>query len=314
MGIWLMELRHLRYFIAVAEELNFTRAAERLGINQPPLSVQIKQLEKELGTQLLRRRTRGIELTDAGKLLLEEARVILKQVESAKTGVQRRARGETGQLIVASGVAIYLHPLIPAIIREYGLKYPDVVVAPQTNYSALLTARLRAGKVDIAFIWRPVGDSDGLAIEPLEDEDLVVVLPAGHRLSNSASVPLATLAEERFILFPRDLAPDPYDSLIAACRRAGFSPALGQEAPEIVSAIPLVAAGLGISIVPRSTSQIMADGVSYVPIEGDTPRVGICLAHRQHDRSPAVQNFVAIARRSIRTVLGQPRGGTQKPL
>ena len=186
--------------------------------------------------------------------MLEEARVILKQVETAKTGVQCRARGETGQLIVASGVAIYLRPPIPRIIREYGLKYPDIIVAPQTNYSALLTARLRAGQVDIAFIWRPVSDSDGLAIEPLEDEDLVVVLPAGHRLSNSTSVPLAALAEERFILFPRDLAPDPYDFLIAACRRAGSSPALGQEAPEIVSAIPLVAAGLGVSIVPRSTS------------------------------------------------------------
>ena len=109
-----MELRHLRYFVAVAEELNFTRAAARLGINQPPLSVQIRQLEKELGTQLLRRRTRGVELTDAGKLMLEEARVILKQVETAKTGVQCRARGETGQLIVASGVAIYLRPPIPS--------------------------------------------------------------------------------------------------------------------------------------------------------------------------------------------------------
>jgi DNA-binding transcriptional LysR family regulator len=297
-----MELRHLRYFVAVAEELNFTRAAERLGVSQPPLSLQIRQLEKELGAQLFRRRTRGVELTDAGKLLLEEARIILKQVETAKTGVRRRARGETGQIIIGSGVAIYLHPLIPAIIREYGLKYPDIVVAPQTNYSALLTARLRAGQVDIAFIWRPAGDSDGLTIEPLEDEDVVIVLPAGHRLSHSASVPLAALAKETFILFPRALAPDPYDSFIAACHRAGFGPALGQEAPEIVSAIPLVAAGLGVSIVPRSTSQIMTDGVSYVPIEGDALRVGICLAHRRHDRSPAVHNFVAVARHAVRAV------------
>src|SRR6266568_1377944 len=120
-----MELRHLRYFVAVAEELSFTRAAARLGINQPPLSLQIRQLETELDTQLFRRRTRGVELTDAGKLLLEETRIILKQIERTKTDVRRRARGETGQIVVGSAGATYFHPLIPPIIREYGLKYPD---------------------------------------------------------------------------------------------------------------------------------------------------------------------------------------------
>ena len=298
-----MELRHLRYFVAVAEELNFTRAAEKLGINQPPLSLQIRQLEKELGTQLLRRRTRGVELTDAGKLMLEEARIILRQVETAKTGVQRRARGESGQLIVGSAAGTYFHPLIPAIIREYGLKYPGVILAPQASHTALLVARLHAGQIDVAFIWRPVGNSDGLTIEPLEDEDLVLVLPAGHRLSNSASVPLAALAKEAFVLFPRALAPDAYDSIIAACRRAGFAPALGQEAPEIVSAIPFVAAGLGVAIVPRSTSRILADAVSYLSIEGDAPRVGICVARRRGERSPAVRNFVAVARRLAQPTL-----------
>lgn len=297
-----MELRHLCYFVAVAEELNFTRAAERLGISQPPLSSQIRQLEKKLGTPLFHRRTRSVELTDAGKLLLEEARVILRQVETAETGVQRRARGETGQLVVGSAGATYFHPLIPAIIREYGKRYPDIVLAPQASNTSLLVARLHAGQVDIALIRPPIDDSDGLAIEPLVNEDTVVILPNGHILCGLASVPLAALAKETFVMYPRGLNPGNYDSVVAACRRAGFDPTLGQEAPQIVSVIPLVAAGLGVSVVPRSTARILSDEVCYRPINGVAPHAEICLAYCRHDASRAVQNFVAVARRAIRDV------------
>ena len=295
-----MELRHLRYFVAVAEEQNFTRAAERLGINQPPLSLQISQLEKEMGAPLFHRRSRGIELTDAGKLLLEEARIILKGVETAKIGVQRRARGETGQIIVGSASGTYFHPLIPAIVREYGMRHPNIVLAPEASHPTLLVARLRAGLIDLAVTWLPINDSEGLTIEPLGGEDAVIVLPAGHVLSGLTSVPLAALANETFLLFPRALHPDAYDLVISACHRAGLNPVFGQEAPDIVSSIPLVAAGLGVSIVPRSTSGIMAEGVVFVPIEGDAPCVEICLVHRRSDPSPAVQNFVAVARRVVR--------------
>jgi DNA-binding transcriptional LysR family regulator len=291
-----MELRHLRYFVAVAEELNFTRAAKRLGINQPPLSLQIQQLENELGTQLFRRRTRGVELTDAGKLMLEEARVILKQVETAKTGVRRRARGETGRLIVGSAGATYFHPLIPAVFREYGMRYPGIILAPQASSTALLVARLCAGQIDIAFIRPPISDNDDVSTEPLVDEDTVIVVPTRHELSHSASAPLATLANETFILFPRALNPGAYDAILGACHRAGFNPMLGQEAPQMVSVIPLVAAGLGVSVVPSSFSRILSDGVSYLAIEGDAPRAKISLAYRRNDRFPAVQNFVAVAR------------------
>jgi len=296
---WQLELRHLRYFVAVAEELNFTRAAKRLGINQPPLSFQIRQLETELGTQLFRRLPRSVELTDAGKLLLEEARVILGQVETAKTGVQRRARGETGQLNIGSSGGIYFHPLIPAIIREYRVHYPDVVMFPQENGTCLLIARLLAGQIDVAFIRAPTGDSKGLAIEPLVDEPSVVVLPIGYPLSRSTSAPLHAFAQEAFILFPRDHNPTVYDSTMAAFKSAGFSPKLGQEAPQIVAAIPMVAAGLGVSIVPQSMSRVLTDAVVYLPIDGRAPRAQIALAYRRNDRSPAVRNFAAIARRLI---------------
>ncbi len=300
-----MELRHLRYFVAVAEELNFTRAAERLGISQPPLSSQIRQLENELGTPLFHRRARSVELTDAGKLFLEEARVILKQVETAATGVRRRARGETGRIVVGSAGATYFHPLIPAIIREYGKRYPDITLAPQASNTALLVARLRAGQCDIAFIRPPIDDASGLAIDPLVDEDSVIVLPVGHRLSLLTLVPLAALAKEMFVLYPRALNPGNYDAVIDACRRAGFNPTLGQEAPQVVSVAPLVAAGLGVSVVPRSTERILPDEVCYRSIDGYAPRAEICLAHCRHGSSRAVQNFVAVARRVVASSQGK---------
>ena len=154
-----MELRHLRYFLAVAEELNFTRAAEKLGINQPPLSLQIRQLEKEIGTPLFRRNPRGVELTNAGRLMLEEARIIFRQVERAKTGVQRRGRGETGRITIGSSGGTYFHPLIPTIIREYRTHYPDVVLFPAASNTPLLVVRLQAGQIDVALLRTPISDS-----------------------------------------------------------------------------------------------------------------------------------------------------------
>jgi DNA-binding transcriptional LysR family regulator len=298
-----MELRHLRYFIAVADELSFTRAAERLGIKQPPLSLQIRQLEKELGTPLFRRLTRGVELTGAGKLLLEQARSILGQVEQTKRDVKRRARGETGRINVGSSGATYFHPLIPAILREYVRQYPDVVLAPEASNTTMLIARLHAGAIDVGFVRPPVVDGDGLVFVPLTEEDTVMVLPAGHarRLSNLTSAPLSALATETFILWPRAFNPLNYDAIIAACRHAGFEPMIGQAAPQMADIIPMVAAGLGVSIAPRSTSRIHADGVFYLPIDGDEPRSRIALAYRHNERSPAVRNFAAVAQRQART-------------
>jgi len=291
-----MELRHLRYFVTVAEELNFTRAAKRLGINQPGLSLQIRQLEKEMATALFYRRTRGVELTTAGKLLLEEAYVILKQVEEAKVSVRRRGRGETGRINIGSAGGTYFHPLIPAIILEYRTHYPDVVMFPQASVTSLLVARLLAGQIDAAFIRSPVSDSEDLALDLLVDEPAVLAVPTGHSLSRSTSAPLRAFAEDTFVLFPREFNSGNYDAIIAACQHVGFSPKLGQEAPEIGSVIPMVAAGLGVSIVPRSMNHILPDAVVYLPIDEAAPRAVIGLAYRRDDRSPAVRNLIATAR------------------
>ncbi|HXX03761.1 MAG TPA: LysR family transcriptional regulator [Xanthobacteraceae bacterium] len=292
-----MELRHLRYFVTVAEELSFTRAAKKLHIKQPPLSAQIRKLENELGTQLFRRLTRGVELTDAGKLLLEQARVILKQVEDAEVGVRRRGRGETGHIIVGSSGAIF-HPLIVRALYEAKTRYPNLTIATElevTNTSMLL-AWLRTGRVDLCLLSVPIDDSEGLAIEPLVDEDCVTALPSGHAFANSPSLPLESLAKEKFVLFSRAFSPALYDSIMAACERAGFKPEMGQEVPQIVNVIPVIAAGFGISIIPRSFSAIHFAGVSYIDIDGEAPRSALALVYRRDERSAAVKNAIKAAR------------------
>ncbi len=292
-----MELRHLRYLVAVADELNFTRAAERLGIAQPSLSAQIRQLETEMGTRLFRRETRGLELTDAGKLLFEEARIILTEVERAKTGVARRARGETGKINIGAAGATYFHPLIPAILREFRTAHPEVILVPEESNTSMLLARLRAGVIDLAFVRPPFADTDGLSLEPLVKEPVVIALPAEHPLARSKSAPLAALAHERLILFPRGINPTVYDAILDAFARAGVSPERAEEAPQVISAIPMIAAGFGVALLPASMSRLHPEGVVFVPVEGPALPAEICLAYRRTQRSAAVKNFVAVARR-----------------
>jgi DNA-binding transcriptional LysR family regulator len=296
-----MELRHLRYFVVVAEELHFRRAAERLGIKQPPLSLQIRQLEQELGTSLFHRLTRSVELTETGTLLLDEARRILDQVERIKAGVQSRARGETGCIHLGFACATCFQPLVPGIIRAHRERYPSVLVSPEQRNTPLLVAGLWSGEIDVAFVRPPLNDGEGLEVEPLVEEPMVIVLPESHPRAGDRSMPLAALAEETLILFPRTIGPGLHDAIIAGCQGAGFSPKLGQEAPQISTTVHMVAAGFGVSIVPQSIAQIHLAGVAYICIEDEAPRAPISLAYRRDDRSTTVRNFVASARRHSRT-------------
>jgi DNA-binding transcriptional LysR family regulator len=221
--------------------------------------------------------------------------------------VRRRARGETGRINIGSAGGTYFHPLIPALILEYRTHYPDVVMFPQASVTSLLVARLLAGQIDVAFIRSPVSDSENLTLDLLVDEATVLAVPTGHPLSRSTSAPLRAFAEDTFVLFPREFNSGNYDAIIAACQHAGFNPKLGQEAPQIVSVIPMVAAGLGVSIVPRSMNHILPDAVVYLPIDEGAPRAVIGLAHRRDDRSPAVRNFIATAR-AMRRAQGTGNG------
>ncbi|MES0874962.1 LysR family transcriptional regulator [Sinimarinibacterium thermocellulolyticum] len=296
-----MELRHLRYFVAVAETRHFTRAARALGIGQPPLSQQIQALERELGTPLFLRKPRAVTLTAAGEALLVDARRILRDAERAAEHVRRVARGESGRLRVGMINSAPFHPLIPRVIREYRRTYPQVALTLDEGPTPTLAAAVRDDVLDVAFV-RPLLDSEpDLASEVVADEDMVVALPSGHPLARRAVVPLLALSIEPFVLFPRAVGAGLHDEILGACRAAGFSPRIVQEASQVTSIVNLVAAGLGVSIVPASMQQIHGDGVAYRPIRKPTPKARLSLIFRDGDRH-AVQlaQLLALTRRLAR--------------
>ncbi len=293
-----MDLRHLRYFIALSEELHVTRAAERLGIRQPPLSIQIKQIEQEVGAPLFRRLSRGVELTEIGKAFLVDANRVLTLMDHAVSSAQSRARGHIGALRVGFGGATYLPPEVPAGILRYREHYPGVALTPsQSNTPALVTA-LQSGETDVAFIRPPYDLGATLRMEAFLDEEMVVVVPAHHRLRDKRSIDLKELTEETFILFLREVGPGLHDSIIGACRNAGFTPHLGQAASQIVSAVPMVAAGFGVSIVPHSVMALNVPGVCYCRLKDKTLTAPICFAWRRDDRSPPLAHFLKSLRSS----------------
>jgi DNA-binding transcriptional LysR family regulator len=294
-----MELRHLRYFVAVAEAGHITRAAEQLGIQQPPLSLQIRALEKELDVQLFRRRPRGVELTDAGVAFLDQARIVLDQVDRAVAATRRTARGEQGRVVVGFTSSAPFHPFVPRVIRTFREQSPLVSLTLEESGSRELVQALHSEEVDAAFIRSPVADAAGLSVEPLLDEEMLVALPTGHPLSIAgrrragAALPLADLAKETFILYKRPGGPGLYDSIIAACRGAGFSPRVSQEAPRIVSTLNLVATGLGVSIVPASLQSLQMEGVTYRHLSGAAQlKAPLLLAYRRGENSAAAQRFI----------------------
>ncbi|HEU0217613.1 MAG TPA: LysR substrate-binding domain-containing protein [Stellaceae bacterium] len=295
-----MELRHLRYFVAVAEEGHVTRAAERLGIQQPPLSQQIQALERELETQLFRRKPRGVELTPAGQALLDEARAILARADEAVAAVKRTARGEAGRIGIGFTSSASFHPFLPRAIRAFREAHPLVALVLEESGTTELVEALRARSLDVAFVRSPVGESTDLFVRPLLEEAMVAALPSGHVLSAARdSLPLAALAGETFILYRRPVGPGLHDAIIAACDRAGFSPTIGQEAPRMLSTLSLVAAGLGVTVVPASMSRLEAEGVAYRPLDASASLTApLNLAYRRDEISAAVCRFVALVQRS----------------
>jgi DNA-binding transcriptional LysR family regulator len=295
-----MELRHLRYFLAVAEERHFGRAAQRLGIGQPPLSQQIQALERELGAQLFHRIPRRLELTNAGEVLLQDARWILARAQQAIRNVERAGRGELGRLCVGFTFAASFNAFVPATIRTFQRTYPAVSVTLREADSASLCRALSQGDVDAAFIRPPALDPERTQLDVLFEEDILVALPTGHPLENSTEIALSALAGEPFILYPRHLGPTIYDAIIAACRQAGFTPRVVQEAPQVASTINLVAAGIGVSLVPASMQQIHTEGVTYRLLCGNPLRAPLSLACRRGEIAAPVKNFVALVRAAAR--------------
>ncbi|WDS35103.1 LysR family transcriptional regulator [Pseudoxanthomonas sp.] len=294
-----MELRHLRYFLAVAEEGNFTRAAARVGINQPPLSQQIQALEQELGTPLFVRTPQGARLTDAGEAFLVDVRRVLVDVDRAADTARRAARGESGRLRLGFTASAAFNPVVPALIRDFRRAWPAVELAlEETNTAGLLTA-LAEGRLDAAFIRYSVSTPKELQLLKFPDEPMKIAVPAAHPLASRASAPLSALANDAFILFPRSFGTSLYDEILGACRQAGFSLLISQEAPQMSSIVNLVAAELGVSVVPASTMQVQLPGVRYLDIEGAAPMARLALASvpQAADTIPVLRHLLGLAAR-----------------
>ncbi len=295
-----LDLRQLRYLVAVGEEGHVTRAAERLGMQQPPLSQQIKAMEAQLGFQLFRRKPRGVELTDSGRVLFEEARAILLRLDQAERDARRVARGEQGQLRVGVAPTAPFHPLVPGVIRAFREAWPGVTVTLDECLSRQAVQGLKEARLDAAFLRAEPSDEAGLTVDRLLDEPMVAAIPAAHPLAAAvAPRPLRDFACESFIAFARVEGPAMFDATLAACLKAGFTPRMGQEAPRIASTLGLVAAGLGIALVPASMRRVHMDGVAYCDLAApECPSAPLRLATRREPGSPILRNFVALVRRA----------------
>lgn len=287
-----VKLRHLRYFIAVAEEKHFGRAARKLGIAQPPLSQQIQRLEKAIGHPLFIRRP-SVELTPAGEALLASARSTLDQIAAAVDGARRAGRGETGSLSLTYAISTTLSRL-PSAVRAFSRRYPEVALRLIELSSGRQLDALKAGAVDLAFLREPPADPE-LRSELTVSEPFVAALPPNHRLASRGAIDLRKVAEEPFIHFPRREAPGLFDRMEELFHNHGFRPRVVQETTEWLTILALVEAGLGVSVVPASFRKLQWGDLSYVDLHGTHVRTTIALCARPGISNPAARSFVKVA-------------------
>ncbi len=288
-----MELRHLRYFVAVAEALHFGRAAERLGMAQPPLSQQIKALEEEIGVMLLSRTKRRVELTAGGVVFLNEARKILAHADLAIRAAQRAARGEIGELEVGF-VSGAVYGKVPSIFRLMRTRYPEVSLALQDLTTEEQVEAIQAHRLDLGLVRPPVIGGESLKMQVIWREPLVVALPQAHPLATQRKIAMKALAEELLLQIPCHLAPGFYDQFIRVCAQAGFSPKIVQEARTTQTIVSLVAVGMGVAIVPASLQSLERTGVVYRPLAPPAPTTDLAVIWRPDDKNPALHGFLKI--------------------
>ncbi|HUL00634.1 MAG TPA: LysR family transcriptional regulator [Nitrospirota bacterium] len=287
-----MELRHLKYFVAVAEELHFGRAAKRLHIAQPPLSQQIMNLEDELGVKLFDRTKRTIRITDAGKYFLKEAQQILLHVEQSAETARRIYRGQSGRIIVRF-VGSVIHTFLPEGLRLFRELFPDVQLILQELTSAEQVKSLHAKQSDVGLLYPDAQDSL-LTSQLLTQAPLMVVLPKKHPLSRSKSLHIKELAQEHFIANTRSSEPVVRDAFISMCHSAGFSPRIAQEADQVQTVLGLVEAGLGVCLLPDFIKNIRRSGVKYIPLSGSPLTVKLAIVWRSDNVSNLVKSFVSV--------------------
>ena len=286
----LMELRHLRCFVAVAEELHFGRAAERLYIAQSAVSQQVQRLERELGVELLQRNKRRVRLTDTGRAFIEEARRTLEQAEKAAEVAKRASRGQVGQLSVGFfGPATY--GVLPNLLGDYRKRFPDVELRLYEWTTAKQVEELRYGNIQVGFVRGPTRDEE-LIVEHVWREPIVVALPEGHRLADWDTVPPEMLADEPFIMVPREKETTSHDKYVSICHLAGFSPRVVQEAHHVHTAVALVASGVGVCFVPASVENLRRPGAVYRPLEDPSVKLDTDIVRQRHEPSPVLREFL----------------------
>lgn len=291
-----MELRRLRYFVAVAEESSFSRAAKRLHMAQPPLSSQIKRLEEDLGVRLFERSSRGVRLTEAGELLLEETRRIFVQMDQTVGLVRRVGHGEVGRLTLGF-VPSASNEVLPRVLRVFRDRFPDVELFLREMRPDLIVQRLHEKQVDAGFLYLPFEDA-ALDAECVSREPLVLALPQGHPLAREERVDLASLAEEPFVLPARyRRMPGLYEQVTDACRRAGFTPdAVQKDVWLMQTIVGLVAGGIGVALVPASVQNLRRKGVVYRPVRGLEPSVELGVVWRRDDAGVVLRSFLQTVR------------------
>jgi DNA-binding transcriptional LysR family regulator len=288
-----VELRHLRYFIAVAEELNFSRAARRLQMAQPPLSVAIRQLEQEIGAQLFTRTSREVRLTEAGEALLAGARRTLAEADAAVTSAQRAAEGKEGTLRIGYSWSARFE-IVPAVGSAYSARFPDVELVAEELWNARVVEALRAGAIDVAISLCPEVAGE-LSREPVRLEAVIALLGSSHPLAGAESLELAALAEEEFLIFPRELAPRLYDFQLALCRGAGFEPRHSADSFHTRWTMRTWK-GTEVALVPASVAAELPDGVAAVRVASPPDPIETDVVWRTGDDRPAVTAFVEAAR------------------
>ncbi|MEE1737740.1 LysR substrate-binding domain-containing protein [Streptomyces sp. BE147] len=295
-----MELRHLNAFVAVAEELHFGRAARRLQMAQPPLSQQIRQLEKELGVQLFRRNTRSVRLTSAGESFLEPVRTVLDDLGTAVRAARSAGRGEYGRVTIGFAGASS-HETLPRLTRAVRAAHPglELVMTGQT-YANVALSRVADGTLDLGFVRLPV-TRPGVAYRVIDEEELLCALPFDHPLARRETVPVEALAEEPFVSFPANTGSTVRDAMVEACEGAGFNPRVVQEAPDSYTIMALVAAGVGVALTVTSCRHIQQNGLVYRPLAGPPIRRQAALAWRADNPSAALRAVLAVAEDALPT-------------
>ena len=294
-----MELRHVEYFVAVAEELSFTRAAERLHIAQSPVSHQVKKLEKELGVDLFERTTRSVLLTEAGRIFYDECIVLLAASQRAAESARLAGKGQLGRLSLAfTGSATY--ELMPLLVSAYHQRFPGVILDVR---SEMLTPAqvdgLLDGTISVGLL-RPPVVAGGLVVEVLRQEPLVALLPVNHPAAGSIQIDMADLRDERFVVYPSSPPSSVYQATVAACRQAGFIPTIAQEATETSTLVALVAAGLGVALAPASVRHLRINGVTHRPLRDPSATVPLAMAYRDGPISPLLRGYLETSRSVMR--------------